>query len=337
MGRRRRRRRAQRAHRRRLSRTGGPACARLGATRPARRCVHPRAPLRRPAFRDESVRGSSSACSTHSVIGELDLPRRGHRASRSTGESQWTPFEDGTAVFQWHDHEKTARSVAAISPSDVEGFLAYDALFERIRDRLRNGPRGDLWLGDAPDRPELEELFADDPEAREVLLDASIADVVERHVREPAAAHRVARSGCDRHLRRSPRPGDRVDSTPITASGSSAGGRSWREVSVGCRSSLPTRAKCRGDAGGGCARGRVSNPVKGSNSRTAPWCVPESWSATRSGAHARTARRGRRKCTDVRVGGRRLAYHQPGRQGELRAVTLADVSVAGRSKSGGGY
>ena len=41
-----------------------------------------------------------------------------------------------------------------------------------------------MWLGDAPDRPELEDLFADDPEALEVLLDASIAEVVERHVRD---------------------------------------------------------------------------------------------------------------------------------------------------------
>ena len=39
-----------------------------------------------------------------------------------------------------------------------------------------------MWLGESPDRAELEALFADDAEAREVLFDASIADVVERHV-----------------------------------------------------------------------------------------------------------------------------------------------------------
>jgi phytoene dehydrogenase-like protein len=115
------------------------------------------------------------------VIGELDLVRRGYRPF-PVDPTQWTPFEDGTALVQWHDEEKTARSVAAISPPDVDGFLAYDALFARIRDRLRRGPRGDVWLGEAPDRAELEELFADDPEARDVLFEASIADVVERHV-----------------------------------------------------------------------------------------------------------------------------------------------------------
>jgi phytoene dehydrogenase-like protein len=117
------------------------------------------------------------------VITELDLPRRGFR-TYPVDPTQWTPFEDGTALFQWQDETKTARAVATIAPRDVEGFLAYDALFARIRDRLRNGPRGDVWLGDSPDRAELEALFVDDAEALEVVLDASIADVIERHVRD---------------------------------------------------------------------------------------------------------------------------------------------------------
>ena len=40
----------------------------------------------------------------------------------------------------------------------------------------------DTWVGDSPDRAELGELLADDPGAREVLLDRPIADVVEEHV-----------------------------------------------------------------------------------------------------------------------------------------------------------
>jgi phytoene dehydrogenase-like protein len=117
------------------------------------------------------------------VIAELDLLARGLQTF-PVDPTQWTPFEDGTALFQWRDEAKTARAVAEISRDDVEGFLAYDALFARIRDRLRAGPRGDVWLGDAPDRGEIEELFADDGEARDVVLHASIADVVERHVRD---------------------------------------------------------------------------------------------------------------------------------------------------------
>ena len=53
-----------------------------------------------------------------------------------------------------------------------------------MRTRLRAGPLGDTWIGDAPDRAALEELLADDPEARDVVLDAPIADVVEAHVRD---------------------------------------------------------------------------------------------------------------------------------------------------------
>jgi phytoene dehydrogenase-like protein len=117
------------------------------------------------------------------VIEELDLARYGYRTIR-VDPTQWTPFEDGSSLFQWHDEVRTAAEVEALSPSDVEGFLAYEALYDRIRDTLRRGPAGDTWIGDAPDRPALEELFADDVEGLEVVLEASIADVVERHVKD---------------------------------------------------------------------------------------------------------------------------------------------------------
>jgi phytoene dehydrogenase-like protein len=117
------------------------------------------------------------------VIEELDLPRHGYRTF-VVDPTQWTPFEDGSSLFQWHDEADTAASVEALSPADVDGFLAYEALFDRITDRLRRGPRGDVWVGSAPDRAALEELFADDPEARDVVLDASIAEVVEQHVKD---------------------------------------------------------------------------------------------------------------------------------------------------------
>ena len=41
-----------------------------------------------------------------------------------------------------------------------------------------------MWVGDAPDRAELEELLGGDREAIEVVFEASIAEVVERHVRD---------------------------------------------------------------------------------------------------------------------------------------------------------
>jgi phytoene dehydrogenase-like protein len=118
---------------------------------------------------------------------ELGLTRRGLRTF-ATDPAQWTPFLDGSSLAQWRDPDRTAESVAAlgVAPADVEGLRAYDELFARIRTVLRGDGRegSDTWLGDAPDRARLDELFAGDPEARAVVLEASIADVVEQHVRD---------------------------------------------------------------------------------------------------------------------------------------------------------
>jgi phytoene dehydrogenase-like protein len=119
------------------------------------------------------------------VIEELALARYGYRTF-VCDPTQWTPFEDGSSLTQWLDEDRTAKEIHALAPGDVDGYVAYVELFRRIRSRLRAGgdPARDTWIGDAPDRAALEGLFADDPEAREVLFEASIADVVERHVRD---------------------------------------------------------------------------------------------------------------------------------------------------------
>ena len=119
------------------------------------------------------------------VIEELALARYGYHTF-VCDPTQWTPFEDGSSLTQWLDEDRAAKEIHALAPGDVDGYVAYVDLFRRIRSRLRAGgdPDRDTWIGDAPDRAALEELFADDPEAREVLFEASIAEVVERHVRD---------------------------------------------------------------------------------------------------------------------------------------------------------
>ncbi|MGI9022123.1 MAG: phytoene desaturase family protein [Acidimicrobiales bacterium] len=114
------------------------------------------------------------------IIDELDLRAHGYRV-RVVDPHLWCPFTDGTSLTLWADTARTFASVAALSADDAEGYLAYAALFRRIRRALRGPPR-DLWFGTPPDRAEVEERLADDHEAVEVLFEASIADVVERHV-----------------------------------------------------------------------------------------------------------------------------------------------------------
>src|SRR3984957_8864082 len=114
------------------------------------------------------------------VVEELGLHRRGYEV-RIVDPHLWCPFEDGTSIALLNDSERSAEAVRQLAPGDVDGFVAYEALFARLRRALRKGPR-DTWMGDAPDRSEIEELVGYDPESIEVLFSESIASVVERHV-----------------------------------------------------------------------------------------------------------------------------------------------------------
>ncbi|HEV8626690.1 MAG TPA: NAD(P)/FAD-dependent oxidoreductase [Acidimicrobiia bacterium] len=117
------------------------------------------------------------------VIEELGLRRRGYGV-QPVDPHLWTPFEDGTALVLWDDAAKTAASVAEVAPGDVDGYLAYEALFGRLRRALRGdySEATDTWLGSSPTRAELEERLGHDPELIEILFHAPIADVIERHV-----------------------------------------------------------------------------------------------------------------------------------------------------------
>jgi phytoene dehydrogenase-like protein len=116
------------------------------------------------------------------VVEELGLRRLGYRVE-VVDPHLWCPFADGTSLALWEDPVRSAAAVAELSPLDAEGYLCYAELFGRIRRALREGDR-DTWVGDAPQRPQLEELLAGDPEAVEVLFESSIAEVVEGYVRD---------------------------------------------------------------------------------------------------------------------------------------------------------
>jgi phytoene dehydrogenase-like protein len=118
----------------------------------------------------------------HRVIDELDLRRHGYRV-HLVDPHLWCPFDDGTALSLWDDSARNHEVVAAMSPGDADGYTRYEQLFGRIRRALRSEPH-DTWIGDAPDRPALEELLQHDQELIEVMFEESIASVIERHVRD---------------------------------------------------------------------------------------------------------------------------------------------------------
>jgi phytoene dehydrogenase-like protein len=116
------------------------------------------------------------------VIEELALASRGYRVF-TCDPSQWSPFLDGTSFTDWKDPSRTADSVRALAPGDVEGFFAYQGVYERIRSRLRSAdPARDTWVGESPSRDRLESLLAGDAEAISVVFESSVAELVERHV-----------------------------------------------------------------------------------------------------------------------------------------------------------
>ncbi|MFC6086282.1 phytoene desaturase family protein [Sphaerisporangium aureirubrum] len=116
------------------------------------------------------------------VIRELDLHRRGLEVYLADPQL-WVPFDDGTAFGQWLDHGRTLEGLRGLGlgQSDIDGYFAYEELFDQIRIRLRKGTR-DTWAGDSPSRAELEELLAGEDMMKDVLFQASIADVLDEFV-----------------------------------------------------------------------------------------------------------------------------------------------------------
>lgn len=92
----------------------------------------------------------------------------------------WVPFDDGTALTEWLDPERTVAGMRdqGYAPADIAGYLRYEEIFDTLRDRLRGGPR-DAWKGAAPTPAELEDLVGGDAYLLDVVRHASIADVLD--------------------------------------------------------------------------------------------------------------------------------------------------------------
>jgi phytoene dehydrogenase-like protein len=116
------------------------------------------------------------------VISELALRRRGFEYYVAD-PNLWVPFDDGTAFGQWLDDARTQRGLRelGVAAKDIEGYWAYEHLFDAIRRRLRTGAR-DTWLDESPTRAEIEELLDGEQTMIDVVFDASIAEVLDDHL-----------------------------------------------------------------------------------------------------------------------------------------------------------
>jgi phytoene dehydrogenase-like protein len=118
------------------------------------------------------------------VISELDLRARGFECYVAD-PNLWVPFDDGTAFGQWLDDARTQAGLEAlgVAPKDIEGYWAYEHLFDAIRRKLRTGAR-DSWVGETPTRAEIEDLLDGDQAMIDVVFDASIAEVLDDHMND---------------------------------------------------------------------------------------------------------------------------------------------------------
>ncbi len=116
------------------------------------------------------------------VISELELRRRGYRAWVAD-PNLWVPFEDGSSFGQFLDDARTQASLEAlgVSKRDIEGYWAYEHVFDATRRKLRTGRR-DTWIGTSPTREEIDELLASEQLMRDIVFDASIAEVLDEFI-----------------------------------------------------------------------------------------------------------------------------------------------------------
>jgi phytoene dehydrogenase-like protein len=117
------------------------------------------------------------------VVSELKLPERGfHWTPAMNG--LFVPFLDDSSVQLWDDDADCEAEISRFAPGDVDGWRAMSDVIRRLRDALRPPGDNDLWIGNAPTREQIEERLGDDNEAKHVLFDWSMAEFVERYLRD---------------------------------------------------------------------------------------------------------------------------------------------------------
>jgi phytoene dehydrogenase-like protein len=117
------------------------------------------------------------------VVSELNLVERGFQWTPAVN-GLFVPFLDGSSVQLWDSDEKCEAEIRSFAPGDVEGWRAMSDVLRRLRDALRPAGDGDVWIGEAPTREQIEERLGKDDEAKRVLFDWSMAEFVEHYLQD---------------------------------------------------------------------------------------------------------------------------------------------------------
>jgi phytoene dehydrogenase-like protein len=117
------------------------------------------------------------------VIEELGLVARGFQWTPAVA-GLFIPFEDGSSVQLHEDDAICDAEIRNLSPADVDGWHAMSDVIRRVRDAIRPADESDMWIGEAPTREQIEDRLGDDEEARGLLFEWSMAEMVERYLRD---------------------------------------------------------------------------------------------------------------------------------------------------------
>jgi phytoene dehydrogenase-like protein len=115
------------------------------------------------------------------VLRELDLKGHGFRWTPADG-GMFVPFEDGSSIQLWNDDARCEDEIRRFAPRDLAGWQAMQAVKRRLRDTLRPDGPDDIWIGPSPTREAIERRLGDDAEARGLLFDWSMVELVERYL-----------------------------------------------------------------------------------------------------------------------------------------------------------
>ncbi len=116
------------------------------------------------------------------VVSELNLVERGFQWTPAVN-GLFVPFLDGSSIQLWDEDEACEAEVRRFAPADVEGWRAMNDVIRRLRDALRPEGDADVWIGEAPTAEEIHRRLGNDAEAKHMLYDWSMAEFVERYLR----------------------------------------------------------------------------------------------------------------------------------------------------------